>query len=401
MSGETALRDVSMRLLIVTQVVDSEDPTLGFFHHWLTEFGERCEWVTVICLKEGKCELPKNATVYSLGKKGSTSSPRPKGGLLEYRVLADGVGPCNTTFRDPDTLWLPRTPRHIITRLRYLSRFYATIWREREHYDVVFVHMNPEYVVLGAPLWRLMRKRVGLWYTHKSVTGWLRLATWFADIIFTASKESFRIQSSKVRIIGHGIDTRSFNPGSPTTERERRIVTVGRITRSKNIMGVIDVAKRVREQCPDVELCIVGSAVTDIDREYERGCRVYAKQQGFDLDRVFAGGVRHERVVEVLHQASVFVSMSETGSLDKAVLEAMACGVPVVTTNEAGKAVMREVCSECVPRVDGEVLGIVCDVLSWSMAERQKAGDELAAYVREHHGLSTLVGRIFEECGRL
>ncbi len=338
-----------MRLLIVTQVVDSEDPTLGFFHRWLTEFGERCERVTVICLFEGVHALPSNVRVLSLGKE-------------------NGWG----TYS-------------------YVTRFFRYMWRERKHYDAVFVHMNPEYVVLGAPLWRLMRKRVGLWYTHKSVTVWLRLATWFADIIFTASKESFRIPSSKVRIVGHGIDTRSFSPGAVATERKRCIVTVGRITRSKNSMGVIDVAKHVREQCSDIELRIVGSAVTDIDREYERACRAYAEQQGFDPERVFVGGLPHERVVEVLHQASVFVSMSETGSLDKAVLEAMACGVPVVTTNEAGRQIIAHIVPECLVTSEDDVVRVVRVVSEWSSEKRSQVASALALEVAENHSLKRLI----------
>ncbi|HXK39853.1 MAG TPA: glycosyltransferase, partial [Candidatus Paceibacterota bacterium] len=116
-----------MRLLILTQKVDRNDDNLGFFHHWVEEFARQCEKVTVVCLFEGAHSLPENVRVLSLGKESGTS------------------------------------------RLKYLRRFYAFAWKERKNYDAVFVHMNQIYVILGAPLWRLLGKCVGLWYAHGTV----------------------------------------------------------------------------------------------------------------------------------------------------------------------------------------------------------------------------------------
>ena len=57
-----------MRLLVFTQKLDSGDPVLGFFHTWLKELASRLESIEVICLEMGVFNLPKNVTVYSLGK---------------------------------------------------------------------------------------------------------------------------------------------------------------------------------------------------------------------------------------------------------------------------------------------------------------------------------------------
>lgn len=159
-----------MRLLVCTQTVDRNDPVLGFFHSWLLEFGKQCEKVVVICLKEGEHSLPSTVEVYSLGKE--------KGALRLVR-------------------WM---------------RALVFIVVLRKKYDAVFVHMNPEYIVLGGPLWRLWGKRVVLWYVHRSVTLRLRIATLFANAIATASKKSFRLKSKKIKILGHGIDTDLFLP---------------------------------------------------------------------------------------------------------------------------------------------------------------------------------------------
>src|ERR1700727_851881 len=114
-----------MNLLIVTQAVDLDDPILGFFHRWIADIARGCDRVHVICLKEGRHDLPENVFVHSLGKENGRS------------------------------------------RSKYARRFYRYIRMYRDEYDAVFVHMNEEYVLLGAPLWRLWGKRIVLWRNHK------------------------------------------------------------------------------------------------------------------------------------------------------------------------------------------------------------------------------------------
>ena len=52
----------SKKLLICTQAIDENNRALSFFLDWLKEFGNVCEQVTVICLYEGKYDLPKNVS---------------------------------------------------------------------------------------------------------------------------------------------------------------------------------------------------------------------------------------------------------------------------------------------------------------------------------------------------
>ena len=57
-----------MKLLIVTQTVDTDNPILGFFVRWIEEFAKHCEKIAVICLHEGEYTLPSNVEVYEIGK---------------------------------------------------------------------------------------------------------------------------------------------------------------------------------------------------------------------------------------------------------------------------------------------------------------------------------------------
>ena len=268
-----------MKLLILTQKIDRSDPVLGFFHRWVEEFSKYCEQVTVICLEKGEHNLPGNVEVYSLGKEKGHP------------------------------------------RLRELFTFYSLLFNLRHRYDAVFVHMNPIYVILGGFLWRLFGKRISLWYTHGDVDLKLRIATLLTHIVFTASPESFRLKTSKLRIVGHGIDTNLFKP-DPSVVREDWWLSAGRLNKSKRHDIVIREAKDAGR-----ELRIVGEGP-------ERpALEILAHQLGAKV--IFLGGVEHTKMPNLFRRARLFRHTSETGSADKVFLEALACGCPVKTNNLA------------------------------------------------------------------
>ena len=115
-----------MKLLIVTQKVDENDSILGFFHGWIAEFAKHCESVIVICLEKGEHHLPQNVNVLSLGKE-------------RFEVKSQ--------------------KSKVLKKLTYAINFFKYIWQERKNYDVVFVHMNQEYVLLAVPYGNFSEKR--------------------------------------------------------------------------------------------------------------------------------------------------------------------------------------------------------------------------------------------------
>lgn len=275
-----------MRLLIITQVVDTGDSYLGFFARWIEEFAKHAERVEVICLKEGKHSLPGNVRVHSLGKE------------------------------------------HGASHITYVFNFYRYIWSLRHDYDAVFVHMNPEYVVLGGIVWKALHKRIALWYMHKTVNLMLRLAEHGADIVFTGSKESFRLPSRKVRVMGHGIDTEFFMP-DPRVQRGDWYLSVGRLMPSKDhkraMVEARDDGRRLR---------IAGEGPQREELES------YARSLGAQVE--FLGGLSQAALRDEYRKAMLLIHTSKTGSLDKVVLEALACGLPVHTHDPALKAIENE-----------------------------------------------------------
>lgn len=285
-----------MKLLIITQTVDTTDPILGFFHRWIEEFAKNCEKVTVIALGVGTYNLPSNVQVLSLGKE-------------------QGKG-----------------------RLAYIKNFYSYIVSRRNEYDAVFVHMNPVYMILGFLVWKIYGKRTALWYVHKRVDLKLRLAAVLVDRIFTASKESFRLASKKVIVTGHGILTSDVALAYKDESETKVVATLGRISEVKNLDFLItSFAKAQSGYSRPVRFEIVGEAVTEADKEYRDSLYTLIQKLNVADSVIFKGVIANNRITEYMRTVDVTVNASSTGSLDKAVLESMVAGVPPLTANEAFK----------------------------------------------------------------
>ncbi len=350
-----------MRLLILTQKIDKNDPILGFFHRWIEEFSKYYERVTVICLEKGQFGLPQNVKVLSLGKEDLK--------IENWKLKI---------------------------KFRYILNFYQYIWQERKNYDAVFVHMNPIYVVLGGLLWRMWKKKVALWYTHKHVDIKLRLAEKFANIIFTASSASFRLHSKKVLVMGHGIDIERFKAGKNEAREIMRVVTVGRISPVKDYETLIEAAFILVQEKFPVEVHIVGDVTMSKEEEYLARLKELVHNKKLDDVVTFVGSVAHKNLLEHLQKADAFVNMSNTGSLDKAVLEAMACGIPVVTSNEAFKDVLGKD-REVLMFKKGDVLNFakrIKAVYALSNAEKQEMAKQLRNVILEKHNLEKLIRTI-------
>jgi glycosyltransferase involved in cell wall biosynthesis len=153
------------------------------------------------------------------------------------------------------------------------------------------------------------------------------------------------IPPERIRHIPHGVDTGRFRPPS-AQERARirrrldiapdaEVVTyVGRLVTYKGLPMLIDVWERVIGSHADACLILVGSGAEGTAYDCESVLRRSVAERGLGASVRFAGSVR--RVEDYLKASDVFVFPSIRDTFAIALVEAMACGLPVIVMPKGG-----------------------------------------------------------------
>jgi len=158
---------------------------------------------------------------------------------------------------------------------------------------------------------------------------------WFynnVDIILVPSRAFGReliekgFNEDKIRLMPRGIDTERFRPSDDYGERNGQfnLLYVGRVSKEKNLHILADAFKRLNSD--QVKLTIVGDGPYRADLERELA--------GYNVE--FTGYRDGEDLIRSYHDADLFVFPSTTDTFGNVVLEAQACGVPVIVSDVGG-----------------------------------------------------------------
>lgn len=166
-----------------------------------------------------------------------------------------------------------------------------------------------------------------------------------ADVIIVNS-ESLRdevvrfldVDRKKLRLIPEAVDHDLFKPGDKEAARNHVtsygidrsfVLFVSSLWRYKNCHGLLEAWARARNDVDGRQLVITGPRR---DERYAEELDALVSRHGLQDDVVFTGGIPLEETVALYQAADVFVypSLNETFGLP--ILEAMACGCPVVTS---------------------------------------------------------------------
>jgi len=148
-----------------------------------------------------------------------------------------------------------------------------------------------------------------------------------------------KVDESKLKLIYEAVDHDLFKPGDADLARSRVashgvtkpfVLFVSSLWQYKNCDGLLKAWALARDELGDRQLAVVGAWR---DKNYAASLRVLAAELGIADDVVFVGGVPLEQTVDFYRAADalVYPSLNETFGLP--ILEAMACGCPVVTSN--------------------------------------------------------------------
>jgi len=191
-------------------------------------------------------------------------------------------------------------------------------------------HLHNDFLNSGTPQGREI---------YQSATKILTVSDYIRSRV-TACNE----QDQKTITVHNGIDLDAFaRPSSITREQlgcqadDFIIVFSGRLVPEKGIMELVEAMKMLKEQ-PHIRLMVIGSSFYDESSD-EDAFISKLKSCACELgDRIiFTGFVRHEQISDYLKLADVAVIPSTWEEpFGLTVLEGMAAGLPIVTTDRGG-----------------------------------------------------------------
>lgn len=170
---------------------------------------------------------------------------------------------------------------------------------------------------------------------------YVNLMEWFVPRVyrgspFVAISDSTRrdlvrrgIPSDDIEVVPCGIDTEAYTPGPPEAEAGL-MCFVGRIKRYKGVQHAIGALRLLLDRGIDCRLGVVGSG------DYLDGLRRVAADLGLRERVEFPGWVSHGDKVRWLRRSWVAVLPSEKEGWGLTVIEANACGTPVVASDSDG-----------------------------------------------------------------
>jgi len=200
----------------------------------------------------------------------------------------------------------------------------------------LFKRKNPKIVTMhGIPGRGIHRRKSGVtWRIYNYLE---KFSLKRADKVITVDSRTekwylkrYEWLKGKSCVIPVGVDLSRFKPLDKNIVKEKFgfdskdkiILYIGRLEREKRIDLLIESFKKLNSET-NVKLVIVGDGP-------ERG-RLVAQAETPNI--LFLGTLPHERIPEILNCAEVLVLSSEYEGMPTVVLEAMACGIPVVSTN--------------------------------------------------------------------
>lgn len=188
---------------------------------------------------------------------------------------------------------------------------------------------------------------------------------------FTAAqlRDLLHVEPARIRVVPHGAGT-TLPPAAGDAPREKIVLHVGAIQRRKNVARLVEAFERT---APGWRLVLAGSAGYGAD---EILARVAASPRRADIE--WTGYVSDARLADLYRRAGIFAFPSLDEGFGMPVLEAMAWGVPVITSN--GSA-LKEVAGEAALLVEARETESIAAALE-ALAQDPSLRERLSALGR-------------------
>lgn len=155
---------------------------------------------------------------------------------------------------------------------------------------------------------------------------------------------SLGIEQEKVTVIGNGVDTEKFHPLNKDSMRKKLglkesdqvLITVGGLVERKGFHRVIELMPELIKKHPQLNYLIVGGPSAEGD--WTDKLKKMVNDLNLKAHVQFLGNIAPEQLKEILSAADVFVLPTRNEGWANVILEAMACGIPVVATDVGGNS---------------------------------------------------------------
>jgi glycosyltransferase involved in cell wall biosynthesis len=168
-----------------------------------------------------------------------------------------------------------------------------------------------------------------------------------ANAVTNVSKTVARILENKmgldsIHVIYNTVDEHLFFY-IPKLKEKFRFIHVSTMTEQKNIEGLFNTFKQLASRRKDWELRLVGPVSSRLQNILET--------MKHDIDLTYTGEIPYRQVALEMQQASAFVLFSNHENFPCVIAEALACGLPVITSDAGGSG-------ECIDLYNGKLVPV-------------------------------------------
>jgi len=233
---------------------------------------------------------------------------------------------------------------HFFQRYSRPLGFLLAAIKARKHYEIVFSRLlDPVHLLPSIVLNLFFKKKLIVWVsgTDNLRKGRIRkkivqVGLNSADLIGCNSEFVIReierlgvgIDKGKVFYVNPGVNLSKFKP-ERRENPEEVILNVSRINPSKGIEDSIKVIPLLKEKFPNLKFKIAGNFE---DRDYLENLENLVSKLDCEGFVEFLGPVPHDKLASLYNSSKLFLFTSKHEGLPNVVFEAMACGLPVIST---------------------------------------------------------------------
>lgn len=267
---------------------------------------------------------------------------------------------------------------------------------------VYHTHGFFEPYILGRSRWK---KRLAHWLFENANIRHVRL--WRA----LTGKEADQIRAcgykAPIVVAPNGLNLEHYRPGESFTgpiqtslvtlpiKRKKRLLFLGRIHPKKGLDLLLPAWAALKRQHEEWELVIAGPD----EQSHGQSMRALAVSLGLGDTIVFAGTVTGKAKLALLHSADLFILPSYSEGMPMSLLEAMACGIPVLATHACNipDIGLSGAGWDCDARRDS-ILEVLTNALESSLSELHERGGNGRRLVEKTYSWPSIVGEFLKAC---